>query len=377
MPADHFIMPTLLTTPALPADGIYFGMSFEDYLAAPAVGSGSLKEALADPLLFWMKSWMNPAKPEEEEKDHFLYGKAFHCRVLEGQEEFEKRFYVEPDKADYLGLIETDDQLRKAIADFDEKPRSGNKPQRVEQLLELWPDAPIWDALQEQAARLNRGKTAIKAIWWKRFEIAGRLIDENDELVPLVSEGYSEVGLFWHCPRTGIPKKARFDRLHIGGAVDVKTFANMHRKSLKRAIPKAIGDEKYPFQRSHYLEGAQVVRALVRQGIEAVHHSTKETFTPEEQAINVEQLEFAKAWAAHQEPDWWRWLFVQKGDAPSVMAVELPTDGMLREQFDILCEDASAVIREMAEQFGNEPWAQKFEIWQMEDNMIPAYCMEI
>jgi hypothetical protein len=39
--------------------------------------------------------------------------------------------------------------------------------------------------------------------------------------------------------------------------------------------------------------------------------------------------------------------------------------------------EASAVIREMAEQFGNEPWAQKFEIWQMEDNMIPAYCMEI
>lgn len=370
MPANHFTLPVLPKTPALPADGIYFDMPFSTYLAAPAVGSGGLRDALADPLLFWSRSWMNPSKEPEEEKDHLLYGKAFHCRILEGAEAFDKQFYVEPDKADFEGLIETDDDLRKAIAEFEDKPVSGNKPARIAQLLELWPEAPIWDVIVKRVADDNKGKQAIKALWWRRFEIAGQLIDGNDELVPLVSEGYSEVSLFWHCPRTGIPKKARIDRLHITGMLDVKTFANMHHKSLKRAIPKVIANEQYPFQRSHYLEGGQVVRALVRdKGADAI-------FTKDD-IDYADQYEFAQVWATHDEPDWWRWLFVQKGDAPTVMAVELPTDGMLREQFDLLCEEASETILDMAKEFGAQPWAQKFAIWQIEDNMIPAYALEV
>jgi hypothetical protein len=308
MPADHFTLPGLPNTPALPADGIYFDMPFETYLAAPAVGSGGLRDALADPLLFWSKSWMNPSKEPEEEKEHLLYGKAFHCRILEGEEAFNDRFYVEPDKADFEGLIETDDQLRASILDFDEKPVSGNKPARVAQLLELWPDAPVWDAIKAKAERENRGKQAIKALWWRRFEIAGQMIDGNDELVPLVSEGYSEVSLFWHCPRTGIPKKARIDRLHIEGMLDVKTFANMHHKSLKRALPKVIANEQYPFQRSHYLEGGQVVRALLRN---AMKGDAPECVV----RMSNEQNLWVQEWAKHDQPDWWRWLFVQKGRA--------------------------------------------------------------
>lgn len=378
MPADHFTLPGLPGTPALPADGIYFDMPFSTYLAAPAVGSGALRDALADPLLFWSRSWMNPDKEPEEEKDHLLYGRAFHCRILEGPDEFAKRYYVEPDKADYPNLIETDDDLRKALAEFEVKPKSGAKKVRIEQLLELWPDAEIWDVIKEREARVNKGKEAIKDVWWRRFQMAGELIDANQTLLPLVSEGYAEVSLFWHCPRTGIPKKARFDRMHLSGVLDVKTFANLHNNSLKRAIPKVIANEKYCFQRSHYLEGAQVVRALVRESdnaIFATHDWNVEGGDHVEEC--QERIRFAQQWAQHDEPDWWRWLFVQKGDAPSVMAVELPIDGMLREQFDLLCDEASRVIREMAEQFGDKPWAQSFDIWQMEDNMIPAYTLEI
>jgi hypothetical protein len=379
MPADHFTLPGLPRTPELPADGIYFDMPFETYLAAPAVGSGALRDALADPLLFWSRSWMNPDKEPEEAKDHLLYGRAFHCRILEGPDEFAARYYVEPNKADYTNLIETDDDLRRTLAEFEVKPKSGAKAVRIAQLLELWPEAEIWDVIKANAELLNWGKEAIKAVWWSRFQMAGELIDQNQALLPLVSEGYSEVSLFWHCPRTGIPKKMRVDRLHLAGMLDVKTFANMHNNSFKRAIPKVIANEKYCFQRSHYLEGAQVVRALVRsEHLDAIHHGLPgQTFTPEQQERNREQADFALAWAKHDEPDWWRWLFVQKGDAPTVMAVELPTDGMLREQFDLLCEDASAIIREMAETFGGKPWAQSFDIWQMEDNMIPAYTLEV
>lgn len=369
MPADRFIMPGLPGTPPLPADGIYFDMSFEEYLAAPAVGSGSLKEVLSDPLRFWTRSWMNPHKPEEEEKDHHLYGHAFHCRILEGPDEFEARYYVEPDKADFKDLIETDSALRAAIAEFECKPVSGNKPERVAQLIDLWPEAPVWDHIVAQAARDAGDRQALKAEWARRFEAAAEAIENNPAILPLVSEGYSEVSLFWHCPTTGIPKKARFDRLHIGGGVDVKTFANSQERSAKRAIPKEIADRRYPFQPSHYLEGAQVVRDLVRR------NGNTAIFTKGEPL--PELLTFCREWAEHTEPDWWRWVFVQKGDAPTVLAVGYPVDGIVREQFDMLTAEASERIRDFAKEFGGEPWIQHFDVWELEDNQIPAYAMEV
>lgn len=369
MPAEKFIMPRLATTPALPADGIYFDMSFEDYLAAPAVGSGLLRDGLTDPLLAWARSWLNPRK-EEKKADHFLYGKAFHCRLLEGSDEFAARYYVEPDKGDYKVLYVTDADVKAALEEFEIKPKSGNKDVRVAQLREVWPDAPIWDDIVLESQRANIGKDAIKADWAHNFEQSGIMVENNPDLLPLVSEGYSEVSIFWHCPRTGIPKKARFDKLQITGVVDVKTFANTHEKSLKRAIPKAIANEQYPFQISHYLEGAQVVRDVVRKtGADAVFQAPDK--------FDSARLDFAQAWSMHDEPDVWHWLFVQKGDAPTVMGVKAPVDGIIREQFDLLCEDASRVFLEMAQEFGPEPWAPMYGIWELEDNQLPAYTMEI
>ena len=379
MPAERFVMPTLAKTPILPPDGIHFDMPFETYLAAPAVGSGGMKEVLADPLRFWTRSWMNPHKPEEEEKDHHLYGHAFHCRLLEGSDEFEARYYAEPDKADYPDLIETDADLRAAIAEFEEKPKSGNKFERIAQLIELWPDAPVWDHIVAQAARDAGNRQALKSEWVQRFELAAEACENNPAILPLISEGYSEVSLFWHCPLTGIPKKARADRLHIGGMLDVKTFANQQERSLKRAVPKEIADRKYPFQPSHYLEGAQVVRDLIRRtGDAAVFPTFAETV---EGGAHVDEcqcrLAFAQEWANHGEPDWWKWLFVQKGDAPSVIAVGYPVDGLNREQFDMLCAEASERIRDFALEFKGEPWAQHFDVWELEDNQIPTYAMEV
>lgn len=374
MPAPKFIMPALATTPALPADGIYFDMSFADYLAAPAFGSGLLYDVLVDPLLCWSRSWMNGDKPEEETKDHLIYGQAFHCRILEGADEFEARFYVAPVKDDYPDLLVTDADVKKALEEFEEKPRTGNKDVRVAQLRELWPDAPIWDEIVAEAARDAGDRQAIKGDWAKKFELSAQMIEQNPALLPLVSEGYSEVSLFWHCPLTGIPKKARMDKLQLAGIVDVKTFANMQERSLRRAIPKAISDNGYPFQMMHYLEGAAVVRSIVRAaGEDAIGSNPHTTLLPQMD----ERRDWCKQWAAAEVPDTWTWLFIQKGDAPTVMAVEFPLDGVIAEQFDLLCQEASHKIVELATEFGAKPWAPLYDIWAMEESMIPAYAMEV
>jgi hypothetical protein len=364
MPAERFVMPTLETTPALPADGIHFDMPFETYLAAPAVGSGDLKAVLTDPLRFWARSWMNPKPPkkdDEKEKAHFLYGRALHCHVLEGGDEFEARFYVEPDKADYKDLIETDGQLRAAIADFDEKPVSGNKPERVRQLLELWPDAPVWDHIVAQAERDAGDRCAIKAEWARQFELASTMAENDPDILPLISEGHSEVSLFWHCPLTGIPKKARADKLLIDGIVDLKSLANSQERPLEEAAANEIANRRYPLQVAHYLEGAAVLRALIRQGKADIFQPV-ETFDKERHA-------WAEGWAAHDEPDRWHWIFVQKGEAPGVLGWEFETS-------DVIAEHSELIVR-LAQQFGAEPWIVKRGVVRDANNKIPAYVMRM
>lgn len=369
MPAEPIQTPRLKTTPKLPPDGIHFDMPFEDYLAAPAAGSSLGKDVITDPLLAWNHSWLNPHR-EEKDAEHLLYGKAFHCRFLEGRHEFERRYYVEPAKGDYPELLTTDAQIRAAIAEFDEKPVSGNKPERVRQLIDLWPEAPVWDEILARAAREGGDRQAIKADWGDKFEQSAQFVENDPELMKLLEDGHPEVSLFWHCPVTGIPKKARADFLRVDGVVDVKTFANMHKKSLPRAIPRAIANEQYPFQTSWYLEGTAVVRQLVTQD------AGGSIFQPVE-TLDEARVKWALEWAEHDQPDLWWWLFVQKGDAPSVVGVEYDTGGMLREQFDGYCAGASEELARFFDEYGVRPWVQQHGIWKLEDNQIPAYILEI
>jgi len=46
--------------------------------------------------LFWKKYIKRNLPKEEKEKDYFTFGGAGHCLILEGQEEFEKRYMIEP-----------------------------------------------------------------------------------------------------------------------------------------------------------------------------------------------------------------------------------------------------------------------------------------
>lgn len=370
MPSDRFIMPTLPKTMALPPDGIHFGMPFETYLAAPAVGSGGIKEVLIDELRFWTRSWMNPHPPEKPEKDHQLYGHAFHCRLLEGSDVFESLYYAEPEKTDYEDLIETDGDLRKAIAEFEEKPVTGNKPERVAQLLELWPEANIWDNIIAQAERDAHGRQALKADWVRKFELSASMAENDPEILPYLANGHSEVSLFWHCPVTGIPKKARVDRLQLAGMVDVKSLANSQERPLEDAVAKEIADRRYPFQPSHYLEGGQVVRALVRESDGACIFQPVETFDPE-------LVKWTVQWAQHAEPDTWTWIFVQKGDAPGVIGWEYEVEGMIRDQYDVFCAEASEKIVALAKQFGGQPWIEKRGVVRESNNKIPAYVMRL
>jgi hypothetical protein len=140
-----FLAPCLEGTPPLPSPGIYFGMSDEEYHALPALSSHGIKKLAASPMIFWANTpWLNERKrkmieeAKAEEKAHNVFGKAYHCRIMEGADVFAQRYAVELDPTDYPDCLESTDQIKAAIGKFTEevpvKPKGSRRDDLVTQL---------------------------------------------------------------------------------------------------------------------------------------------------------------------------------------------------------------------------------------------------
>jgi len=355
--------PRLPDTPMFPEPGIYFNMPDAEYHAIPALSNSGIKYLASSPMLFWAKSWMNPNR-EEEDREHQILGRAYHCRLMEGLAAFEARFAVLPDKAEYKDLLVTDDDIRKALKDAGEKPRSGNKSERILQLLGVDPSANIWDSIVAEHAFANEGKAYITAEQWKRLEIAAYMIDRDPELSKAFSGGHPEVALFWYCPTTGVPMKARVDYLKTRAMIDLKSFGNQRERSIERAIAYEIAGYHYNIQPSVYFEGAAEVRKLVREcGASVIH--------------GLDDPSWALRWAQHAEPDRWLWVFQQKGPAPVTRGLWYPRAGTTKTITDeIVAQQKRKFVRHV-EMFGAEPWLDIAPIYDLADEDIPPFATEI
>jgi hypothetical protein len=143
-------------TPELPEPGLYFGMSDDEYHALPALSAHGSKLLAASPMLFWSRTpWLSAKKQKEveekaaEEREHHVIGKAYHCRIMEGRAEFERRFVVELDPADFPDALVHTDQIKAAIGRHKElvpvKPCSARRDElaaQLEQLRDQLPNPP-------------------------------------------------------------------------------------------------------------------------------------------------------------------------------------------------------------------------------------------
>jgi hypothetical protein len=355
--------PRLPDTPMFPEPGIYFNMPEAEYHAIPALSNSGIKCLASSPMLFWAKSWLNPNK-EEIDREHHILGRAYHCRLMEGASAFALRFAVLPDKSEFKDLLVTDEDIRQAIKDAGGWPVSGNKNKRVEQLLDLDPSANVWDIIVGEHAIENGGKAFITAEQWKRLEIAAYMIDRDPELSKAFSGGHPEVSLFWHCPTTGVPMKARVDYLKHRAMIDLKSFGNQRERSIERAIAYEIAGYHYNIQPSVYFEGAAEVRKIVqRHGASAVH--------------GLEDPSWALEWGQHLKPDEWLWVFQQKGPAPVTRGVWYPRAGTTKMVTDEIVAVQKRKFARCVEKFGAEPWLDIEPIYKLADEDIPPFATEI
>lgn len=383
--SDHAAPPISLPRhegqPHFPAPGIYFGVPEEVYHAIPAGSSSGLKRLSTSSMDFWADSWMNLDRVARESR-WFDYGKAIHAFVLEGEDAYLSRYAVELDKSEHEGALENVAQIKEAIAKLGEKPtskgfddvtRPAKKEDWIAQLLHLDPEAVIWDVIEDEFKAKHEGKALISSQADRRIRIAAHMIAAHDGIAALFRDGYAEVSVFWHCPLTGAPMKARFDYLKLRQIVDLKSFSNKNGKPIDRAIETTIANYRYNVPQVVYDEALEAAKAmLLASGPDAVFiapgHSNDEA-----QAIRrfCEEL-------AEQPPADFLLVFQQSGGAPVTRAVKMPRETMgVFGTTQRRIEELKRSFVANCEVYGVDPWFDIQPITDLPDENIPMWATEI
>jgi hypothetical protein len=380
-----FVPAALPDTPELPPPGIYFGMPEDLYHALPALSSHGIRKLAGSPMVFWASTqWLCEKRRQDEadkaldERIHQVIGKAYHCRIMEGAEEFGRRFAVDLTPEDCEGALESTDQIKAAIVEAGEKPaskvpdklpsgedymRAAKKDDWIAQLLDIDPDAKILAVMRRQHREAHDGKLFISAEAYQQIEIAARMVESDPGIRHAFRDGYPEVVLIWNCERTGVPMKARVDYLKQKAIVDLKSIANQRERSLEQAIRFEIAGYHYNVQPSVYAEGVEAVRRLVMEGRAVV-------------PSDPDQLAFVKKWATQSECEW-LWVFQQKGEAPVTRGVFYPLGGTTRMLTDDIVFRMKRRFREFSETFGTDPWIDVRPIYDLADEDLPPSATEI
>lgn len=213
---------------SLTPDGLYFGMSAEDYHADPALGSTNLKDLLVDPLIYWWNSAYNPSREQSDtDSPSKKIGRAVHAFVLDGREVFEKSY----GRCAYPGNIKAGKQERE---DFE-----------------------------------FQGLTPLRGEDYDRIVTAGTMIRANPALSEAFTNGMPEVSIFWTEEVDGeeVRRKARFDYLKIRAISDLKSHAPMERLTFRASCHRAVKLYNYALQAAAYLQGRRLLPLFVKQGL--------------------------------------------------------------------------------------------------------------
>ncbi len=279
---DRMVAGTALPdhVPSFLREGVYFGLDEKVYHDDPALGSSDLKTLARSPPEFWFRSKFNSLwEPSEEDTPSKAYGTATHVMVLEGREKFNRLYLPVHEKGN----------------------TAAGKAERA------------------RAERL--GKIWITQDFYERIELSGAMVRGNPELSQAFTGGVgSEVSIFWTCPRSGIRKKARIDKLKPNATVDLKTVSNPYGEDFPTVCRKAISTYRYDVQMVAYAEARAQLGRLVADG-KVYDRSDGRT------AIDHKMLERAAAATSWANV----WVFIQSTSAPltwgAKISMSLDEDG--------------------------------------------------
>lgn len=370
--------------PLLP-EGVYLHLEPEKYFDQPALGSSDWIKLHFHKWGWHWQSRFNPDFDREQQKKKYLvYGTALHALLLEGVRAYEMRFAAMPDKKDFVDLVDSATEIKKALGeagyDLTGKSKYAKADWNAEMASKL-PDAPCWDNIVAAAQARAGDRTPISAVEdrqlrlmrdiatspeWPGNEAVRRLFTPTADAPPLV-----EVSVF--ADIDGIRRRWRIDKMLAAADIDLKSLGGWRGRPLRHEIGEVIARHGLDIQRSDYFIGRGELYRLVREG---------KLF-----GGDVEERRHLKRIVA-TEPRWdWIWLFFQKpetsGRAPILFPVwdssfggptgkyedvgggfqseilDQRAPGMLRLYGERKLRKAIAFYKENVARFGlDRPWAQ-------------------
>lgn len=349
-------------------DGLYFGLSDEEYHAVPALSASGIKRLLVSPMDFWVDSWLNPDRVEET-TDAMILGKAWHKYVLEGAEAFDVEYCALPQVGDYDDVLVSSDDLKQYCRDHGLKI-SGNKPELIERIHDHDPSAMIWDLLVEEEVS---GRIALSQPEVQAISDSALVMRNMPQIKDAFTDGYPEVSYFWTTEH-GVPMKIRIDFLKTQAIVDLKTFSNSSGKPVAEAVFSDIGYYRYHVQTVVYFKGIEHAKERANKGQLPVYgdESLKDGFLD--------------AMLGHDRPHRFFFIF-QQSDIPNVVAVEMTRfetfqgmGGQANQYWrvgEIAMERGIRMFKDFSGRFApGIPWLEPAQMITMSDAHFPIYALE-
>lgn len=190
--------------------GLYYGQTFEEYLAINAINASGLKEVEKSEAHYWA-AYLDPKREIKEPSQAMKLGTAIHTAILE-PEKFNGTYAVAPD--------------------VDRRTKEGKE---------------AYIAFMKDVGGLKVISSEDRDICKKIQEkIRGHALSET-----LFSGGKAEVTAVWNDMSTGVLCKARIDYMKDGVIVDLKSIES----AAKKDFAKSCANYKWHMQAAWYVDG--------------------------------------------------------------------------------------------------------------------------
>lgn len=297
------------------ADGIYFNLPEPEYHALPRLSASGIKEILTSLPTYWARSSMNPDR-EQADNDSLArqLGRAYHTAIFE-PDQLDARFVCEPDPEDFPDALMTDTAVKQMLKEIGQtQTKTGElAADRAERLRASGYDGEIWSVIKGRWEEKRGDRQAIASKYWRQIERDMQRIADNPEVAELVHGGFAEVSILWTCPDSGIPMKARLDKLKADYFLDLKSFANSNGKPVNQFIADQVRFNRYYIQARLYQRAVDMIRDL---GLKV----EGEAYTPEEHEAHKEIVRQIKSRAMPHKV----WYFFQeKNGIPNLLVREI------------------------------------------------------
>ncbi|MBI1188274.1 MAG: hypothetical protein GC206_13250 [Alphaproteobacteria bacterium] len=360
------------------ADGIYVGLSMDDYVRDPALSGSAFRTLLTEPAELTWKSEANPLyiRPERAKDRTRLRGSAAHCAILEGLAAYEARYTVKPEgglsslsdlkgwlSAKRAAWIEASFDGKLTAREKDAIKQTGERADLIARIHAIDASVEIFDPETD-------GREVLHPADDQYVRLLERYVRLDPQFAPLVS-GLAEVSIFWTETVNGRPVrfKARPDAM-IGGAMnaaitDVKTFGRAPTRgtSLREHCVRLAGFNGFDLQAVHNARAGEILAAWMH----ATGKNAPNISYPAGRDPRAALHELAAAWV--KTPPVFHWLFLRIGGAPAGVAIPFrKSDGQWHEA-ERQIASAIATYIDFADRFGEgELWfdrggVQEIETW--------------